>query len=111
MFIEHLLCAKTFKSVFISFLPYLGSVVNRIFFPFHGGRADNNSKQLRSANCMPGTVLSALGFISGHTQNSPVGEVPFFYFAVKETEALEGFSIVEGGLKLKCSSLPITLPP
>lgn len=62
---------------------------------------------------MPGAVLSALGFISGytHTQNSPVGEVPFFYFAVKETEALEGFSIVEGGLKLKCSSLPITLPP
>lgn len=111
MFIEHLLCAKTFKSVLIPFLPYLGIVANRIFFPFHGGRTDNNSKQLLSANCMPGTVLSALGFISGHTQNSPVEEVTFFCFAVKETEALEGFSSVEGGLKLKCSALPIALPP
>ena len=73
MFIGHLLCAKTFESV-ISFLPYwAGSVGNRIFFPFHGGRTDNNNEQLLSASCMPGTVLSALGFISCHTQNSSVG--------------------------------------
>lgn len=72
MFIELLLCAKTFKSVLILFLPYLGSEGDRIFLLFQGGRTDN-SKQLLSTNCMPGTVLSALGFISCHTQNSPVG--------------------------------------
>lgn len=40
---------------------------------FHDRRTDDNSKQLLGTNSMPGTVVSALGFVYCHTQNSPVG--------------------------------------
>lgn len=41
VFIEHLLCAKSFESVCIEFSSCLGSVRDGMFFPFYE-RTDNN---------------------------------------------------------------------
>lgn len=42
VFIEYLLCAKTFTSVRIRFSPYLCSIGGWMFFLFYEGKTDNN---------------------------------------------------------------------